>query len=131
GTIVDQGPAYMVLATTLEQDVAETIQIDDITNPANPGVVYVRMLTYVDGTAANQWDSEDPTNGGAVEYLDSGSVSMYFNNDVVVGGSVQEILTFCVSGSAISQNCGDASATAITLGEEQGVGSGVFALVPG
>lgn len=118
--------------TATEQE----ITFSGIANPSNAGVVYARIVTYASLADAEQYESDDPSNEGAVTVIDNGSVAMYFNNTIGVSGTVLETMTFCVAGgeTAITANCGGGSALpapVVTLGEETAQDSGVFALVPG
>lgn len=127
----------ITLTGDFDEGVESVIEISDLTNPTSAGAVFVRMLTYEDGVAAALYESDDPFNadldpdeeGAAIEVLDTGSVTMLFNNDVAVQGTVLESMTFCVSGSVIEANCTGLTAPAITLGQD--VGGGIIALQAG
>ena len=124
-----EGNTIFATKAGITADTPETLVFNALVNPDDADVMYARIVTYADGTAAAGYDSEDPDAAGAV--VDNGSVSMYFNDTVVVQGTVLETMTFCVSGADIAPDCAGAAAPTITLGAEQGVGSGIFALVPG
>lgn len=139
-TIASATANKIILTKSFTAATPETIVINKLTNPTTAftdNVVFVRMVSYVDGTAAALYESDDPTNadldpagGGAlIAPIDSGSVSMFFNTDVTVQGTVLETMTFCVSGADIAPNCSGASTPVLTLGEDQG--GGLLALVPG
>lgn len=117
----------IVATEAMTADVAQDITFAAITNPDTAGVVYARIVTFGSTAAAGGYTSANPSAVGAV--VDNGSVSMYFNEDVTVQGTVLETMTFCVSGADIAPNCSGASTPVISLGEDQG--GGILALVPG
>lgn len=130
--------ANTIIATNaMTASVAEDVTITTLTNPTSAGVVYARIVTYPNVTEAALYESNDPSNGdldpggtgSAINPVDNGSVSLYFNEDVTVSGTVLETMTFCVSGSIINANCAGATVPTITLGEDQG--GGIIALQPG
>lgn len=120
----------IIASKTMTADAAQTITFTGLTNPTSAGVVYARIITYATLGEAEDYLSADPNGSGdTATVLDNGSVSMYFNEDVNVTGTVLETMTFCVSGADIAPNCSGASTPVISLGEDQG--GGILALVPG
>lgn len=133
GATVTSATTNKIVATKTMTATAQVITFTGISNPTTAGVHYARIVTYVDGTAADLYESDDPSNGdadpgGAITPIDNGSVSMYFNTDATVQGTVLETMTFCVSSAVISPNCGDAVTPVISLGVNLG---GIIALQPG
>lgn len=130
GVAVVSATANKIVATkTMTGNAAQTILFEDLKNPTTAGVAYARIITYVDGDAAEDYVSNDPTAASTITPLDKGSVSMFFNNDVSVSGTVLETMSFCVSSADINANCGNVVAPTIKLGQE--ITPGVYALQPG
>ena len=121
-TVASATANKVVLTGTFEDGVEEIITLTGLTNPTVANPVFVRMLTYVDGTAAGLYESDDQLNadgdpGGAIAVIDSGSITMLFNTDINVSGTVLETMTFCVSGTIINPDCDGLTAAAIKLGD--------------
>ncbi|MFZ2545342.1 MAG: hypothetical protein WAW80_05170 [Candidatus Saccharimonadales bacterium] len=87
----------VVLATPVAGGVAITVPLTGITNPSTAGVMYARIVTYVDGTAYTANYVDQDTLG---THLDDGSVALTITDGFSVNGSVLESLIFCASGSA-------------------------------
>lgn len=106
------------------------ITFDGITNPATNGTVYARVYTYA--SSSDLPASDNPTSLGTT--ADIGAVALGFTNSIGVTAYVQESMTFCVSGSDVSGNCGAlgggsavaVSSPSMTLGVD--TGNGVKAL---
>ena len=83
---------------------SQTIDItfNGITNPAANGTVYARVETY--DTAAHLAGHTAPDTLGTV--ADQGAVALGITNAIGVTAYVRESMTFCVSGTAPSGNCG-------------------------
>lgn len=90
-----------------------TVTLTGVTNPTNTGALYVRMLTYTDGTGAAAYTSTAPGT-----YIDNGSAAASITDTVGVSAAVLESMTFCVSGSLVTtDNCGTVTAPTLKLGE--------------
>lgn len=96
-------------------DTPETLTFNGITNPTDAEPIYARIVTYANSTNAAGYTDTNPGAVGPV--VDNGSVSMYFNDTVVVQGTVLETMTFCVSSAVITANCANATTPTVTLGE--------------
>lgn len=90
-----------------------TVILSGVTNPTNSGPLYVRMLTYTDGTGAAAYTSTTPGT-----YIDNGSAAASITDTVGVSAAVLESMTFCVSGALVTAaNCGAVTAPTLKLGE--------------
>ena len=96
----------------------DTIEVDlkGIDNPTSSGSLYARIVTY--DLAANASEYTSGSLGEGV--VDDGGAAIYINNTVGVSGAVLETITFCVSGEAISADCGGVVDPVVTLGETVG-----------
>jgi hypothetical protein len=103
-----------------------SVAVSGITNPSASGPLYARIVSYDTTTDADAYTSTTPPNTGTGA-LDGGGVAMEINNSIGVSGTVMESMTFCVSGTSITTDCGATTAPTLKLG--QTVGSTV-ALVP-
>jgi hypothetical protein len=101
-----------------------SVQLEGITNPEDIGTIYARIVTYNNQSNASGYDPQDVGPG----VVDSGSVAMAITGTIGVSGVVLESMTFCVSSTSISANCGDVSTPVLVLGEELG---DAVALIPG
>lgn len=87
-----------------------SVVLSGITNPDNAGPLYVRMLTYTDGTGAAAYTSTAPGT-----YIDNGSAAASITDTVGVSAAVLESMTFCVTGSLVTgDNCKMADASPLT-----------------
>ena len=118
----------VVATKSMTADAPQTVTLTGLTNPTDAGAIYARIVTFANSAAAEAYDSTTPGT-----WVDTGSVSMYFNSNITVSGTVLETLKFCVAAVALTPDCGNAddSLASLVLGAEQGVGSGVFALTTG
>jgi hypothetical protein len=93
-----------------------TFTVSSVTNPT-PSVstdqtFYARIYTYSDSTLPAAYTVSAP---GA--YSDSGGIALSTANQVSVAGTVQETLTFCVSGISVSaSDCTAATVPTLELG---------------
>lgn len=89
------------------------------TNPTQAaGTFYARILTYTTANAANYVPAASTgaaTTIGAGN-VDTGGAALSTSSQITVSATVQESLTFCVSGSVISGTCSGLSAPALTIG---------------
>ncbi|HSX29971.1 MAG TPA: hypothetical protein VLE73_05435 [Candidatus Saccharimonadales bacterium] len=74
-----------------------------ITNPANPGPMYARVLTY-------------PTSDGTGAYTDGGGLALYITNNATVTAEVPPYLLFCVGESIANFDCNTATEAFTDLG---------------
>jgi len=96
-----------------------TLEMGGITNPSTLGTFYARVYTYADNTFGSTGGSgaySDPQNVGSD--IDYGGVALSTVSAVSVTARVQEELTFCVAGAAITPNCANAASNppALTIG---------------
>lgn len=121
----------LVASKTMVAGIEQEIVFTKITNPTATGVSYARIVTYTNLAGAEGYESDDPD--AVAPVIDSGSVAMYFNNDITVSGTVLETLTFCVASVALTPACANAESNlaSLRLGDEQGEDSGIFALTTG
>lgn len=115
-TLVVSGPI-----TSLSQ---VSVKLEGLTNPGNAGTIYARILTYSTQLKAMEYESQTP----GADVVDNGSVAMAITGTIGVSGIVLESMTFCVSSSDISANCGNVSTPVLALGEQTG---DTVALTPG
>lgn len=84
--------------------------LSGVHNPTAVGSFYARIYTY-----AGAEDYTDETHLGTT--LDTGSVALATTNDVGITAAVRETMTFCVSKTAPTSNCGGTDNPSLTLGE--------------
>lgn len=118
----------VVVAGTMAADAEISVALQGMTNPADDGALYARIVTYDTKANAMNYDSENVGTG----VVDTGGVAMAITNTIGFSGDVLESLTFCVAKVAITANCGNAgdpaNAPSLRLGETMG---DTVALVPG
>lgn len=92
----------IALTGTIAATTAITFNVTNVTNPANPGPLYVRIVTF-DGadTAAAEVKAHDYVDTDIGDARDQGSAAASITDSVGVSGAVLETMTFCVSGQAI------------------------------
>lgn len=105
-----------VVAGTITGSTPVEVDVKGITNPSTAGTLYARIVTYDTKAHALDYVSDDLGTGSA----DSGGVAMSITQTVGVSGLVLETLTFCVSGGAITANCGSTTTPVVALGETVG-----------
>lgn len=117
----------IVVAGAMTASTPVTVDIDNINNPDETGALFARIVTYSTDAHADGYTSEDLDVVGAP--IDDGGVAMSITDTIGVSGTVQESMTFCVSGTvAPEENCGGAlDAPNVVLGEPTG---GTVALIP-
>lgn len=101
-----------------------SIPVTGVHNPTASGPLYARILTYA--TDATGYTSANPDAGD--DHLDDGSVAISITPTIGVSAAVLESMIFCVSGAAITENCGGVTAPSLKLGNDDG--NGVIALSP-
>ncbi len=89
-----------------------TVTVSGFTNPSSVGTFYARIVTYVDADVADDYVSATPGT-----HIDDGGVALSTTATVNVSATVQETLTFCVSGTVPGAGCSAPSAPSITLGD--------------
>lgn len=116
----DAGPPYTTLeykgtaAQTPSGSEVVTIDLTGVTNPSTVGTFYARILTYSTAGAVDSYVDATPGT-----HVDEGGVAISTANQVSVSGTVQETLTFCVSGKVSNlapTSCSSTSVPALTLG---------------
>jgi hypothetical protein len=113
--------ANKVMVTGAITTSATSIVLTGVHNPTNAGTIYARVLTYADSAVAEDYVSATPG-----VHLDDGGVALAITPTIGVSGAVLESMLFCVSGGAITANCGGTlTAPTLKLGEDNG---GVIAL---
>lgn len=115
------GASTIKLTKTISAGDTLAFVLTGITNPSASGPLYVRIVTYVDSTAAGTYTDEDPGT-----HKDDGAVAMSITSKISVSGAVLESMLFCVSGATITANCGTTTAPTLKLGQD--LGNGVTAL---
>lgn len=103
------------LGAPVSSGVPVTIGVKDLTNPSSGDVFYARIVTYADGDTEGNFNYTDAEDLG--EYLDSGSVGITLTDGFDVSGTVLETLTFCASGSAIT-DCDTTTSPDLVLGDD-------------
>lgn len=104
----------LISTGSMSENSEVTIELDDITNPTNSGTVYARIVTY-DTKANAQNYQPDSIGEGAT---DTGSVALAITDTINFGGKVPESVMFCMSESAISENCTGVVEPELQLGVE-------------
>ena len=117
----DATKVFVTSAITAGEDVE--VALTDIDNPDAAGPLYARVVTYADATAASGYASAAPGT-----HVDDGGMAISITSSVGVQGAVLETITFCVSGTTLTANCGNVNSTALPLGETVGT---TKALTPG
>ncbi|MEJ0072686.1 MAG: hypothetical protein WDN27_01170 [Candidatus Saccharibacteria bacterium] len=114
-----------------------TITLTGIQNSSTVGTFYARLYTYADNTAAATYSTASSLGSD----IDTGAVALFTTNAIGVNAYVQESMSFCVSKSAPSGDCGTdndpdhdggaapdpVSTPTVTLGQQIGT-SGQYAL---
>jgi hypothetical protein len=103
---------------TIAADTAIEVDVTGINNPATSGVLYARIVTYADETAAEAYTSTDLDNGGAP--VDDGSVALSITPTIGVTAAVLESMTFCVSKAVPTASCGGTNTPTVKLGNTVG-----------
>ncbi len=113
-------------ATTVEVDGTVTagaspnVALAGITNPSVTGPLYARIVSFDTPAHAAGYTSTNATPTGSV---DMGGVALSITDKINVSAAVLESMTFCLSGGAISENCGGTlTAPVLTLGADTGAG---------
>jgi len=98
---------------TVGADAQTSVVLTGVNNPTAAGPLYVRIVTYVDGTTA-----ADYTSAVLGTTIDRGSAAVSITDTVGVSAAVLESMVFCVSGTALSSpGCTGATAPVVALGE--------------
>lgn len=88
-----------------------------IANPTTAASYYARITTYASATTG--YTAESATGGTATlgSYVDYGGDALSTDDAINVSATVQETLTFCVSGvTLLNTTCSSSTAPSITLG---------------
>lgn len=123
-TDVTGSQSKVVVAGAMSANDEVAIELTGIANPSQAGVMYARIVTYDTKTNALNYASTDLGSGS----VDDGSVAISITPTIGVSGTVLESLTFCVSGSTITANCGSTTTPVLELGEQTG---SIVSLTPG
>lgn len=87
------------------------VTVTGFTNPSNARTFYARVLTFTTTALANAY-----TSGTTGAYVDAGGVALAATQAVNVTATVQETLTFCVSGAVPTDGCGGVTSPTLVLG---------------
>ena len=112
-------------ATPIAANDEVSVPINGIVNPTVDGVIYARIMTF--NGKANAIASVP--NVITANSIDSGSVALSITPTIGVSGNVLEVLTFCVSAAAITDQCVTTTTPVLTLGED--LGNDIVALQQG
>lgn len=123
-TDVTGSTGEFVVAGAITANTEVAVAVTGVTNPSAAGTIYARIVTYDTKANALNYASTDLGAGS----LDEGAVALAITPTIGVSGTVLESMTFCVSGQAITANCGSTTAPVLELGEQTG---DVFALTSG
>jgi hypothetical protein len=97
---------------------ANSIELSGIHNPTTHGPLYARILTFDNATHAGAYD---PSTSSITGLQDSGGAAISITQTIGVSASVQESMTFCVSGATITTtDCSGTTTPTLKLGETQG-----------
>lgn len=113
----------VVVEGELTEDSEETVTLTGIDNPTAAGALYARIATFEDAE-----DAAASTPQNLAGSIDQGAVAISITDSIGVSGVVLETLTFCVSNTALTDNCQTIQAPEVVLGEEVG---DIVALTPG
>lgn len=98
--------------TSVPSDTNVTIPISGFTNPDNTvKTFYARIVTYATPANATSY-----TAGNIGTHIDAGGVALSVAQTVNVSATVQETLTFCVSGTQPASGCATTTTASLTLG---------------
>lgn len=117
-TSVTGATSKVTVTGTINANDVVSVAVTGITNPSTAGPLYARIVTYANVTDANGYTSTNPDVVGA--HKDDGGVAMSITPTIGVSGAVLESMTFCVSGSAITDNCITTAAPTLKIGETVG-----------
>lgn len=100
---------------------AINFQITGVTNPSATGTFYARIYTFDTSadTTAGYTCGTATTRGvtsGTTGVLDYGGAALSTVTQISISATVQEQLTFCVSGSTISGTCSGLTTPSLTIG---------------
>lgn len=99
---------------------AINFQINSVHNPSTTGTFYARIYTFdtaADTPNAATYCPTGTTRGsGFTGNIDYGGVALSTVTQISITATVQETLTFCVSGGAITGTCGSLTAPTLTIG---------------
>lgn len=118
-TVDDINSSTVMVTGTIGTGADVSVELSGITNPSTAGPLYARIVTYSSPLSSGGFGTYSATSlpSGAV---DQGSVAISITNTIQVTGAVLESMIFCVSGAAITENCGTTTSPVIELGETQG-----------
>ena len=107
----------VVVAGTLAQSTAISVELSGINNPSTTDPLYARIVTYDTKEHATAATPDNYTTGA----IDEGGVAIAITPTIGVSGTVLESLMFCVSGDEIGADCATTGkAPVLTLGEQVG-----------
>lgn len=116
GTVSTTGSSAFQLkvsGTASQAAAAIAFTLSGVTNPTAAGTFYARIYTYSNATFGTPTAYSSFSSVGST--IDTGGIAMSTANAVSITTSIQEALTFCVSGTSVA-TCGSATAPGITLG---------------
>jgi hypothetical protein len=92
--------------------------INTVSNPSTTGTFYARIYTFdTSANAVSNYTCSGTTRGGSLSgELDFGGIALSTVTQISITATVQETLSFCVSGSSISGTCSGLTAPSLIIG---------------
>lgn len=116
----------IVVTQSVANSATATVVLDDITNPSyvtdDTDGFYARIVTYDTEEHAQAYASASLGTGA----IDGGSIPLATTSSIGISAAVRETLVFCVSGSAITADCGTTTAPNVTLGTNGALDAGTI-----
>ncbi len=100
----------VTLASTAGAGDTVDVKLGGLTTPTNAGPIYARIVTYTDASGFTGYDA-----AALGTHLDDGSVAISITDSIGVSGVVKETMTFCVSSTAIADDCAGAALSGVKL----------------
>lgn len=99
---------------------AATVEFTGITNPTSATTLatgfYARVTTYADNDFGNTSGTAYSGPQAVGTTVDDGGIAMAITPDIAVTAAVRETMTFCVSGTAPTKDCGGTDSPSLSLG---------------
>jgi hypothetical protein len=112
-TLSNSSTNNVTSSTTISFDVTATNPSDTDGGAGTAGTFYARIYTFASNTSPAGYTVAAPGT-----YVDYGGIALSTTNAIAISATVQETLTFCVSGTTIpsTNGCGSATSASIVLG---------------
>lgn len=110
-TLSNAGTNNVTNATTVSFTFTGTNPSDTDAGAGTAGTFYARIYTYANSALPASYTVASPGT-----YQDYGGVALSTANAISITATVQESLTFCVSGSTITTGCGGVTSADLILG---------------